>query len=734
MEDFELLNQYARHGDQQAFASLLRRHVDMVYAICLRRLRDPGAADDATQAVFVALARRAGSINRGTVIAGWLYQAAVYESAQIVRAGHIRRRHEMAAAEMRDPVADASPPKNDDVDIDRALQQLRPAERGAIVLRFLQGRRLAEVAVEMRTSEEAARKRVARGLEKLRRLLRPAGAVGTSVVVVEQLLTSTVHAAPSAVTTAALKAAAAVPAVQAAALTTIAKGMVIKLAYTKTTTAFAALIVALLVGSAGIVTYRVLHSPTRQPVPPAKDLVNVAPVPAMAAQPDDGWRMKFNAVYALAPGETLKQVPLPFIPEREELFDAQQKALAGGPGIIHVTATERLAIEWDELSEPHWVSMHLNEVLLADVLQSCMGLKWWEIDADSLPLHMRLPGDWVYRRGSPVEQRMDTLSKILSKRLGRQLRFQKRSIVRDTIVVGGQYHYTHLDGFPDNGTIQYVGDPIMINELAYHNPVQRVPLRQVLERVSDVTGLRIFDETNASDFKVLVLDPGAINGGEGGDAFVRNIATQTGLRFTHEQRLIGVWSLYDADGAVTTAVPPAFAKQYGLASGETFRRVRPPYGPERQVFSEVMGGEQDGPAGRSLVIEADGPRFNIRSWAGTSTLEMLLSGGFHVDWLTIDQSVPKYTPISGDIVIRSGMSTEQQMAVAGGLMSDELGRPVHFERRSMPCDVVVASGSGIEPPGNAEPVVFTDNTRRKRSRPCSARRLKRSSKLTCRRC
>jgi hypothetical protein len=130
-----------------------------------------------------------------------------------------------------------------------------------------------------------------------------------------------------------------------------------------------------------------------------------------------------------------------------------------------------------------------------------------------------------------------------------------------------------------------------------------------------------------------------------------------------------------------------------------------------------MGGEQDRPASKSLLIDADGPRFNIRAWGDTSTLETVLTGGFNIDRLTLDASVPKYTPISGDIVFRSGLSTEQQLAAAGGLMSDVLGRPVHFERRSLPCDVVVASGSGIEPGENAASVVFADDGPPKKKSP-----------------
>ena len=73
MDDFQLLAEYASAGSQAAFAQLVARHIDMVYAVCLRRLRDSAEAEDATQYVFISLAQKARAVRQGTLVAGWLF-------------------------------------------------------------------------------------------------------------------------------------------------------------------------------------------------------------------------------------------------------------------------------------------------------------------------------------------------------------------------------------------------------------------------------------------------------------------------------------------------------------------------------------------------------------------------------------------------------------------------------------------------------------------------------------
>ena len=96
--DAELLSRYARGGDQAAFELLVWRHGPMVWGLCRRVLGHAQDAEDAFQAAFLALARKAGSIGEGAALAGWLYRVA-FRAALAAREARQRR----AAAEKQTP-------------------------------------------------------------------------------------------------------------------------------------------------------------------------------------------------------------------------------------------------------------------------------------------------------------------------------------------------------------------------------------------------------------------------------------------------------------------------------------------------------------------------------------------------------------------------------------------------------------------------------------------------------
>ena len=70
MDDSALLREYATERSESAFASLVQRHIHFVYSSALRQVRNAQMAEEVTQAVFIILARKAGRIRQGTVLAG----------------------------------------------------------------------------------------------------------------------------------------------------------------------------------------------------------------------------------------------------------------------------------------------------------------------------------------------------------------------------------------------------------------------------------------------------------------------------------------------------------------------------------------------------------------------------------------------------------------------------------------------------------------------------------------
>src|SRR3954465_3097827 len=112
--DVQLLRRYVAARDEAAFAAIVERYADLVYAACRRRLNDPAGADDAAQAVFLVLERRARSLARGwsrPPLAAWLLRAARLTCANADRRRRRRERHERAAG------AAAAAPRA--VDLDR---------------------------------------------------------------------------------------------------------------------------------------------------------------------------------------------------------------------------------------------------------------------------------------------------------------------------------------------------------------------------------------------------------------------------------------------------------------------------------------------------------------------------------------------------------------------------------------------------------------------------------------
>ena len=96
-DDLTLLREYARRNSEEAFAALVSRHVNLVYSVALRQVRDPHLAEEITQAVFIILARKAESLGPKTILPGWLCRTARYASANALTIQRRRQRREQEA-------------------------------------------------------------------------------------------------------------------------------------------------------------------------------------------------------------------------------------------------------------------------------------------------------------------------------------------------------------------------------------------------------------------------------------------------------------------------------------------------------------------------------------------------------------------------------------------------------------------------------------------------------------
>jgi RNA polymerase sigma factor (sigma-70 family) len=200
-DDATLLRSYAESHRQDAFAEVVRRNMDAVYSSALRRLGgDAHLAKDAAQQVFITLASRAGELARHPVLAGWLHTATRNAAANIVRSERRRRLREQEAHAMNEitskPRLEADWNQIAPV-LDEVIDELSAKDSAAVLLRFFDRRTFAEMGVVLRLSEDAARMRVERALEKLRVRLARRGIGSTAAALGAVLAQHTVAAAPA---------------------------------------------------------------------------------------------------------------------------------------------------------------------------------------------------------------------------------------------------------------------------------------------------------------------------------------------------------------------------------------------------------------------------------------------------------------------------------------------------------------------------------------------------------
>jgi RNA polymerase sigma factor (sigma-70 family) len=172
LTDGQLLEDYLRRQERAALAALIRRHGPMVWGVCRRVLRNDHDAEDAFQATFLVLVRKASSVLPRELVANWLYGVA-HQTALKARATTAKRRiRERQVTQMPEPAA-AEPDLWHDLLplLDHALTRLPDKYRVAIVLCDLEGKSRKEAARQLGVPEGTLAARLARGRVMLARRL-----------------------------------------------------------------------------------------------------------------------------------------------------------------------------------------------------------------------------------------------------------------------------------------------------------------------------------------------------------------------------------------------------------------------------------------------------------------------------------------------------------------------------------------------------------------------------------
>ncbi len=346
LADGQLLERFVDRRDAAALEVLVRRHGPMVWGVCRRVLQNHHDAEDAFQATFLVLARKAASVRPRAKVGSWLYGVA-YQTALKARATRAKRKtRERQVENMPEPaVAESAAGRDLQAVLDHELSRLPEKYRAVIVLCDLEGRTAKEVAQQLGLPQGTVASRLARGRAMLaKRLVRPGVAVtGCSLagVLSQEAASATV---PNSVMISTIKALAVAAAGQAATtglvsakVAALSEGVVRGMLLTKLKIAIV-IVLGLAVTLAGVGSARLrFHQmaqgaqdqeaatdekgPKRQgDQDPAADKQAVPAGAAEKPQSSDDEKQKaladFSKRYALKPGEILKRVATPFPPSR----------------------------------------------------------------------------------------------------------------------------------------------------------------------------------------------------------------------------------------------------------------------------------------------------------------------------------------------------------------------------------------------------------------------------------
>ena len=293
LDDARLMERFLAQRDEAAFEALLRRHGPMVLGVCRRLLQDPHDSEDAFQATFLVLLRRAHSVGKRELVGNWLYGVA-YRTALKARTQVARRRARSK------PLADV-PAEESESDVvwkdlrpvlDEEVQRLPDKYRIPVVLCYLEGKTFEEAAQQLGWPAGTVSGRLARARQLLRTRLTRRG-VGPTVGVLGTALSQTARGmVPSQLMSATVRAALTLTAKQAGAayvvptaVATLMEGVLHAMFMTKIKiAAILLLLVAVIGGGTGVVTFQKLGAqPPKQLEAPKQQ----AAAPAEQERPED---------------------------------------------------------------------------------------------------------------------------------------------------------------------------------------------------------------------------------------------------------------------------------------------------------------------------------------------------------------------------------------------------------------------------------------------------------------